>query len=357
MNHGIKPRKSLKKLAIVFALAAAGLMQSDTPVDRNDPPELASPPVYSNQSKHSSHTLNGLTQTLIRTDGKKTIISFGRILTNERIERYRNSKDNYYFDLDAKDALTDAIDEILENTLEVAAKDTQITQLLAKEVWDRDDRVNWERRMSDIISKEMDKIKGLDKYRTETNDDDKTTRDENMNTLSSDIENNETAYEFDCEAMSIIEGITIQQAEHALLPHSEDCNIYKAVADYYYVAGTRSDSHSDQMEYGHAYIVSGITGNAIEATSDPSNSHRGPYRESIDPDYTFDHLVNGIPLVTQKGENGVVYGLDMTPRIANYARHLANDAAEAAEREKNEQMNKTRRERHINRGQSLNNKS
>lgn len=214
-----------------------------------------------------------------------------------KLEEERHRLDQY-IDFSSDDAFTRALAR-MELATQLRAQ-RELSDLLEKPVWDRQDRVRWERELSRIVSEEMDKVPGLDSYRHRPLEgldapiaDVRATR---LNDLSVDIENNTTTIEHDCETMSIIEGIVLRNVEHDLLP------AYEAVAEdnlryagsYFYVRGNASLNVRVREPGGHAWIASSVTGNFIEATYDPSTHSRNrQYREHSDPGYGFDDLMAG----------------------------------------------------------------
>ena len=188
-----------------------------------------------------------------------------------------------YVDWDADDAYTRAVDQAHQAAVTRIQADPNLQRLLELESWDREDRIEWERGVSEIVSEEVDKIPGLDLYRTPNYDEDPAQADPSapsptpvfrINDLSSDILAGTSEIEYDCDIMAVTEGAILQQIEDTHLPDraAADGSLKQASA-YYMASGQVIVIKPDVMETEpgyHAYIVSSATGAVIETTADPS---------------------------------------------------------------------------------------
>ena len=118
-----------------------------------------------------------------------------------------------HIDWDSDDAFIHALGTIRTRTMERVENDGCIQDLLQKEIWDKKDRIFWEQNISRMIAEEVDRIPNLNEYRTTcSNSFEKSAqkRPIRLNELSSDIENGTMDIEFDCEAMTAVEGGMLQ---------------------------------------------------------------------------------------------------------------------------------------------------
>jgi|GEM_PF-6120568 len=208
-----------------------------------------------------------------------------------------------YVDLKSDDAYTRALDTIKTETLRRIAESQELQDLKAKDPWTYEDRVAWEKSVSKIVSEEMDKISGLDEYRVKSDGGAKRIP-ERINDVSEDMKNGTTNVQFACREMSITEGIILQQVDNALLPEQAQEGDYKVRSNYFYVGGKHANSVFSDEAAGHAFIISSLTGNIIDATHDPSEGNPGPYiesrREGYGYKYTFEDFTNGVPFVEKE---------------------------------------------------------
>lgn len=228
-------------------------------------------------------------------------------------------------DWNKEDHFNLAIDTVEVNTLERIARSDTLQSLLNQQNWTKEDRVAWESGISQIVNEETDKIRGLGEYRITTNTDGNPTATRRalwVNELSSDIRDGTHLIEFDCETMSIFEGSVLQRVENQLLPEANTANNFRQAATYFYVDARANFNWKDPDFGGHAFIMSSLTGNIIEATAQPDKNHFPPYRESVDPDWSFEKfLVDGAPFLST---TGAIYAADhidseelMQIRLAN----------------------------------------
>jgi len=198
---------------------------------------------------------------------------------------------NQSIDWDSDDAFTQAIEQIKNRVSEEIEKSSSIQNLLAKSSWNKADREVWEETIAKLTSQEMDKIPGLDDYRTEKSGTAEK-RVKELNDISADIKNNTQKLEVDCEVMSDVEGCVLQQLENELLPEDAPDGDFKAAFSYFYASASVSWDSKDEPG-AHAFIMSGATGNVIEATNDPSVHSVSPYKKSTDPDWSLQDFIKG----------------------------------------------------------------
>jgi hypothetical protein len=219
----------------------------------------------------------------------------------DNINQYTGN--NQTIDLTVDDALTRTMQSVQDDVLTEIANDSDMQDLISKEVWSKQDRASWETFISETTSKTVAKVPGLDHYRLQPQAPDSDLADkgtaekraEHVNELSKDIENGTGTIEFDCETMSIVEGIILQRLEQEALPSKENATDgYKYAANYFYVSGNAAPSYEGDRQTGHAYIISSATGNIIEGTVD---RRYGVYNEHIDDQFTFESFVDGKPFI------------------------------------------------------------
>ncbi len=211
---------------------------------------------------------------------------------------------NQNIDFDQDDAYTRALDDITRAVQKRIDVDPKMQELLKKESWSRDDRVDWERRTSRYVSEEADNIQGLGGYRHANfagkidnpfSGSVAETRALNVNDLAQDIENDTEIIEYDCETMSLTEGAVLQRIEDANLPMSAPIEgSFKESSSYFYTSGLAFSYDPNLNNFGHAFIVSSATGSVIEATADPSNPISS-YQEAPEG-YSFQDFANGAPV-------------------------------------------------------------
>lgn len=227
----------------------------------------------------------------------KNMVSFAYVLRTGSIPSL--SVGSQSIDWKANDSFIKTYKDLRQHIYEGIGKSKVAGDLLKLKSWTREDRAAWEREISRITSEELDKVKGLDKYRiAEPGKDYKgivaDRRALRLNDLSADIDNNTTTIEFDCEAMSAVEGCLLQETDAHFLPaNTNGADTYKKASNYFYVNGWANWFRQSQKSEAHAYIVSSATGNIVEATADPSEGNGPSYRESIYPDFTFKAFVEG----------------------------------------------------------------
>ena len=214
-----------------------------------------------------------------------------------------NAKD----DTGAPDALISALRDIYDRVSEKITRSDIGQSLLAKEYWDKKDRVQWEKLLSETVAQETAKTPGMAHYRT--------TADvgalagpirvdavdiHQLNDISSDIKNNTEIMRFDCDVESLIKAAVIQTIENDLLPDRASLGNYKKASAYFIVSGEYADA---KVAGGHTSIFTPV-GNMIEATWTKSS-----YRESQYEDSTLRGFVTGHAFFTKFG--GGVYGIPM----------------------------------------------
>ncbi|MFP4097616.1 MAG: hypothetical protein ACLFP8_05885 [Alphaproteobacteria bacterium] len=190
--------------------------------------------------------------------------------------------------LEEDDTLNRTI-EILKDVVEKRINNSPDFQaLLSKNSWSFEDREQWERSLSQLVSDEMDKIPGLDNYR-----DIGSVHGTYINELSDDIEKGlrgDRSYTkpFVCHQMTLIEAEIIQGVEDNILPQG---NGYKSATSYHTAVGNVILTGQAAL---HAWVMSEATGNIIEATT---RNGRNPYTRSADPNYSLDDFKANRPFV------------------------------------------------------------
>lgn len=189
---------------------------------------------------------------------------------------------NYSIDLSRDDALTRSMIEIRERAERVLQNSAVIQSMLSEEEWTKDERAVYEETISNIVTDEVDKVPGLDRYRTpdfEFNTDPTTRNVTLLNDLSEDIEHHTSNVRFDCGVESMIKGIIIQQIENEMLPSVANDGGYKSAMPYFLATN-----------WNHAFIFT-PAGNIIEATADPSIAAYQAYIKG--PGNTLEQFIKG----------------------------------------------------------------
>lgn len=221
---------------------------------------------------------------------------------------------NQDIDFNAKDALNGTLDSI-EN--KVASRvQNELGHLLRDDSWDMQDREQWEEGLAKITSKEfLNADMAVSEYRTEGR------RTSLLNeTLNSDLNSKgKPTGEFDCEAMSKLEGVIIQRVENqALKGQQHEPGNLKFPGNYFVGGGVVSFAGA---EGGHAHLLSSVTGNIIEATGGSS----GVYGRS---NQTLAGFVAGKPcIVTLDDGTSGVYGAEHASGKADLKRIVSRAKA------------------------------
>lgn len=206
--------------------------------------------------------------------------------------------------LDADDAYTRALEQMIRHGMQKMYANPDISSLLAKQVWNKDDRVQWESRLAQTLADEMKAIPSLDSYRTTTpaarpaHQTYDVERAPLLNQLAQDITSGTTPrHEFDCEQMSLTLGLAIHFTEQKMLPPAETPDNLRAAQRYYYTVGNAHSLPPENGEMaaevknnpinGHALLVSGATGNFIEATNNNADRFNPGYKAITTPGYDF----------------------------------------------------------------------
>ena len=224
---------------------------------------------------------------------------------------------NLKVDLAKNDAYTQAIGKMVDHAQLVLGTSEEFRNLLQKKEWTRDDRVVWEEYLTSALQTEMSKTPGLSEYRTNgpqesrpTTQKYEVTRDPVVNHLSADIArgHGKSQLEFDCEQMSLTLGIAMQTLEQRLLGYNDDPTKFKSTHNYYYTRGRyyeiKDDATPDEQKRrsgGHAILVSGATGNFIEATNQNSWVFDPGYKKIDEPGYSLEKFARTGMVVIQPG--------------------------------------------------------
>lgn len=189
------------------------------------------------------------------------------------------------------DAVNRALDSVQERVIADVKNSETMQALFKKESWSPEDRTAYEKELSETVNKEIDKVPGLDEYRTVweakilgLGDKAHSENTTNLNELSKDIVDHTHDKRFDCGVMATFEGIILQKVEQKLLPANQEGNM-KSAHNYFLQTGSMdkvggttnalglSVSDGDVRTSGsHIWIVSSATGGIIEATADPSDT-------------------------------------------------------------------------------------
>ncbi len=199
--------------------------------------------------------------------------------------------DQQTVDLSADDAFTRAFESIVARSVEEINDDASLQALLAMPSWTVEERLQWERGISEIVNRHHMETPGLSEYREVTLGDVRAERRvDALNELSEDIENGTTRLEHDCEAMSFVEGMALQLVESHFLDDRREtaAGDLKYAATYYYANVNVNWSRYDPSFAAHAIVVSSATGNIIEATVRDHSFN--PYRETAS---SFEDFLNG----------------------------------------------------------------
>ncbi|MBI1300226.1 MAG: hypothetical protein GC137_01075 [Alphaproteobacteria bacterium] len=241
-------------------------------------------------------------------------VNFQYVLENSEIPYFYVANNSIAVDLNKDDAFTRALRTIEKNVDNDIEYSKDIQDLLAKDVWDRQDRVEWERFISEAVSKHLAETPGLESYRHKDFDDStfynssvetsanslipaKPKKPLSLNDLSYDVETGKNVHEFHCKMMAVTEGIVLQRIEnkHICLNEGDlsECN-WKNRGNYFLVPGKLFNWDSPG---GHCFIVSGLTGNVIEATVGPKHT-TSSYMESHDENNSFQSFIDGKTFIT-----------------------------------------------------------
>jgi hypothetical protein len=235
------------------------------------------------------------------------VINFQYIIDTGEVSQGLFPGTNYDIDWESDDLFNQRIDEIEKCVLERVSQHDDLQGLINKTEWTTEDRLSWEFHLSEIVSEEVNKVAGFEEYRRSGatkiealfSDVD---RESHANEISRDLENGTQNIEFDCELMTLVEGTILQRVENGLLPESSETEgDYKKLGNYFYAQSqvAYNPHEDDRSEWrGHAYIISSVTGNIIEATADPDDG-KHPYTFNMDPNFSFEEFVEtGLAITT-----------------------------------------------------------
>lgn len=239
------------------------------------------------------------------------------VATGHAPEGYRSGYLDQYIDLQADDNYTRALQTVEDNVSQRIEDSPEMQGLLSKDEWSRQDRVLWEKNVSNYLSEAHAKVQGLESYRNNSSHDEgrymeTTERATRLNDLSSDMENGTQIIEHDCESMSRFEGHVLQKIDNKFLPEDAPDGDFKKSSNYFYALGNTNFQMGNNGGM-HAYIVSSATMNVIEATQVSGN----PYKENINPDMSFEDFVGGEMIINNDGSiySGRQHTLDDFTRV------------------------------------------
>jgi hypothetical protein len=241
--------------------------------------------------------------------GDDRVVNFQSIIKSGDVPLGNPVVGSYDVDWEADDLFNERINEIEMNVTKRVSQHDALQDLINKPEWANQDRVSWEFHLSEIVSEEVNKVSGFEEYRSSSKNIigtlfDGIDRESRANEISRDLETGGQAIEFDCELMTIVEGSIIQRVENTLLPEgSEEGGGYKEAGNYFYAQSQVSydPQRDDPDEWrGHAYIISSVTGNIIEATADPDDNEH-PYKFNVDSNFSFGEFIETGLAVTNGG--------------------------------------------------------
>lgn len=245
--------------------------------------------------------------------------------------------ENMRMDLNADDSFARSVRQARDNVRERMSNDPDMQRLMQQENWGRAERVQYERRLSQLTEEETSRIPGLSNYRSSIplsgNDRLAGTparsaqSTPNLNDLRHDIDCNSGQIRWDCSRQSAVQGAIMQMVENDIMPETATPGNMRVRSDYHRAVGVVEFAPGMSPQGGrsagslHAWIVSSATGNVIESTSTPDSS----YHESLDPNYSFERAVRGDAFV---GRDGQYYAHEGTRRGIDRARENETQAAE-----------------------------
>ena len=176
------------------------------------------------------------------------------------------------------DSIRDGIvRDVKSDTPSTDSKIAALQALYKKDSWDMNDRVAWEKNLTELVSDRVTTDLKLGDYRNAAD----TKKYGNIVPLSDltqlqEDEGSLKQHEWDCKAQSAVKGVIIQMAENNLLPPAARPGSEKSAGTYYEMNGEMQQDASGPG--GHAYVASSRTGNIFEATNGlyKNNLHQTP---------------------------------------------------------------------------------
>lgn len=228
-----------------------------------------------------------------------------------------------YIDWDADDSFVRTLEDIQTRVVDRVQSDPQLQALLIKADWTLEDREIWEEGLSIIVSNEVEKVPAFANYRSAFDQPGLDAQAQfvsiRMNDISQDIDNGTELWEVDCDKFAMIEGSILQKVENSFLPANDglERNAYKEATAYFIQMGdvqfAGNGGYGLQGVGYHAMIVSGATGNIIEATATTASAQTAYQRTNGD----FYDTVHAVTIVTDSGN---VYGTNFDADQAVLAR-------------------------------------
>ncbi|MCF8496111.1 MAG: hypothetical protein K9G62_05510 [Alphaproteobacteria bacterium] len=256
-------------------------------------------------------------------------VNFNHILNTGEImvvsERpWSKTQNNQIIDWKKDDAFNRIFKEMEEKVFKAIQSDPILQTRLNKKTWSRQDREAWEKGCSEIVSKIVNDVPGLDHYNRGFSEIDKflsmsgqeiapKPNPRYLNGLSENVEKSTPATKFACLQMSGVEGCLLQRAENHFLPGSSDSSRFKQRLSYFMTDGGYSQFKGDSIG-SHAFIVTPL-GNIVESTIDPDEFTESPYIRSLN-DYSLEKLAKGEAFL---GTDDSVYG-DLYDTTADHDR-------------------------------------
>jgi hypothetical protein len=204
----------------------------------------------------------------------------------DRFFQVRGGASALSVDFGREGELAGAFNAVCQNALERLRASPVVRELLARSTWDRAGRERWEATLAQVIGDEFSKNPLFAQYR-------------NVGQMiagripvAGNVDLNGLTPEgrFACHEMSILHALAQQLVEnHFLQPGGGSL---RTRGQYYVALGTLT--HGDDTAPGnrrHAWVVSSLTGNAIESTV-----REAPYQQGAEPNHSFDRVLAGYPV-------------------------------------------------------------
>ena len=305
---------TVTRLSIVFALAMlAGCASSRYEQDEEDLLARNNAADVEANASDTDPILFDIVEDgdLIAMSESRQIVSCGYIMRTGNIPLYAETQYNQEISLFPKDFFTFAVYGVYASCVEEIDKNIRLQALMNKDQWSHENRELWEEEIAQIVSRAVSKVPGLDSYRNEL-DYIGVTRPKSLNDLSRDVMRDTETIEYDCEAMSIVEGVLMHALDKRFLP--EDGVGLKRPHNYYVAHGYAS--FENMASGNHAFVMSGATGNIVECTVLSLDVLADSPYYKTPPYYGVRDYAQGVPTIitmNDAAESFAVYGADLTP--------------------------------------------
>ena len=245
----------------------------------------------------------------------RQMVSAGYIIRTGEIPAYGNDEIEQKLNLRPTSLFAFVMHGLYGACVKEVEKDSVLKNLMEKPEWGVGDREAWEEQLSHIVSSTVAQMPGMQSYRTEQTGREQgveVRRVNNLNELMKDVLCGGSSIEFDCEGMSAAEVVLLQSLDKRFL--SGEGHETKRPQNYYITHGMVSFERGPTGP--HAFIISGATGNIIEATElSLPGSAQSPYLRTP-KNYGVMDYANGTPCIVQRHDRAssyAVYGADMLP--------------------------------------------